>query len=76
MARKIKKQNKEHGNRSLQSQILYYSDLNILSYRSLFDANSIFLDSWLEDLSANQILAKTKLIWERYDFSKMTYKFY
>jgi hypothetical protein len=32
-----------------------HSDLNILSYISPFDANLIFLDSWLEDLSAYQI---------------------
>jgi hypothetical protein len=34
------------------------SDLNILSYKSPFDANSIVLDSWLKDLSTYQISAK------------------
>jgi hypothetical protein len=38
-------------------------DLNILSYRSPFDAHSILLDSWLKDLSACAILAENKLIW-------------
>ena len=35
-----------------------HSDLNILSYKSPFDANFIFLDSWLEDLSPYQMLAE------------------
>jgi hypothetical protein len=34
-----------------------------------------FLDSWLKDLSTFQISSKNKLIWGRYDFSKMTNKF-
>jgi hypothetical protein len=34
-----------------------HSNLNILSYRSPFDANAIFLDSWLEDISTYQISA-------------------
>ena len=42
-----------------------HSDLNILSYRSPFDANSIVLDSWLEDLLVYQIAAEKELIWER-----------
>jgi len=50
-------------------------DLNILSYRSPFDANSILLDSWLNDLSAYQISEEKYLIWERYDFSKKTHEF-
>jgi len=33
------------------------------------------LDSWLEDLSAYQMFVENKLIWERYDFSKMTHEF-
>jgi hypothetical protein len=68
MARKIKK-NKEHGNRSLKvkSRILPmltfgHSNLNILSYRSSFDANSIVLDSLLEDLLVYQIAAEHELI--------------
>jgi hypothetical protein len=52
-----------------------HSDLNILSYRSPFDANSIVFDSWFEDLSAYQMSVEKELIWERYDFSKMTYEF-
>jgi hypothetical protein len=35
-----------------------HSDLNILSYKSPLDANSIVLDSWLKDLSTLQIAAK------------------
>jgi len=53
-----------------------HSDLNILSYRSPFDANVILLDSWLEDLSEHQMSAEKELILEIYDFSKMTYEFY
>jgi len=49
-----------------------HSDLNILSYRSPFDTNSILLDFWLED----QMAVEKELIWERYDFFKMTYEFY
>jgi len=52
------------------------SDLNILSSKSPFDANSIVLDSWLKDLSMYQISAKKDLIWGRYDFSKMTNEFF
>ena len=52
-----------------------HSNLNILSYKSPIDANSILLDSWLEDLLAYQMLAEKKLIWERYEFSKMPYEF-
>jgi len=52
-----------------------HSDLNILSYGCSFDANSIVLDSWLEDLSVYQILVENELLQERYDFSKMTYEF-
>jgi flavodoxin len=50
-------------------------DLTIFSYRCPFDANLILFDSWLENLSSYQISVKNKLIWERYDFFKMTYKF-
>jgi len=49
-----------------------YSDLNILSYRSPFDANIILLDSLLEDLSAYQITVEKELICDWYDVSKMT----
>ena len=35
-----------------------HSDLNILSYKSPLDANSIVLDFWLKDLSTLQIAAK------------------
>jgi hypothetical protein len=52
-----------------------HSNLNILSYRNPFDANSIFLDSWLKALLTYQILAKKDLIFGRYDFSKMTNEF-
>jgi hypothetical protein len=54
--------------------IFGHSDLNFLRKRSPFDANSIFLDAWLKDLSTYQIASENKLIWERYDFSKTTYK--
>jgi len=33
------------------------------------------LDSWLKDLSAYQIAVEKELIWERYEFYKMTYAF-
>jgi len=52
-----------------------HSDLNILSYKIPFDANSIFLDSWLEDLPGYQISEEKDLIWERYEFYKMKYEF-
>jgi len=52
-----------------------HSDLNILSYKSPLDANSIVLDFWLKDLSTLQIAAKKYVIWGRYDFSKMTTEF-
>jgi hypothetical protein len=52
-----------------------YSDLNILSYRSPLDAKLILLDSWLEDLSTYLMSAEKELIWERYEFSKMTHEF-
>jgi hypothetical protein len=51
-----------------------HSDLNILSYKSPLATNSIFLNFWLEDLSAYQMLVDKELIWERYDFSKMTHE--
>jgi hypothetical protein len=53
-----------------------HADLNILSYESLFDTKSIFLDSWHKDLSTYLISAKNDLIWGRYEFSKMTNEFY
>jgi hypothetical protein len=39
--------------RNLSVLTFDYSNLNILSYRSPIDANSIVLDSWLKDLSSN-----------------------
>ena len=53
-----------------------HSDLNIWSYRSPIDANSIFLDYWLEFLSTLHIAAQIDVIWGIYDFSKMTIEFY
>jgi hypothetical protein len=38
-----------------------------LSYKSSFDVKSMFLDSWLEDLLADQISTEIKFIWERYE---------
>jgi hypothetical protein len=35
-----------------------HSNLNILSYRSSFDANSILLDFWLKDLSTYQMFSQ------------------
>ena len=52
-----------------------HSDLNILSYKSPFDANLILLDSWLKDLPDYQISEEKDLIWERYEFYKMTHEF-
>jgi hypothetical protein len=52
-----------------------HSNLNILSYRSPFYSNSMFLDSRLKDLSTYQISAKKDLICERYEFSKMKNEF-
>jgi len=39
-----------------------HSNLNILSYRSPFDATLMFLDFELKDLSTYHILAKNDLI--------------
>ena len=62
--------------RNLPVLTFTHFDLNILSYRTPFDANAIVLDSWLKDLFTYQISAKKKnLIWGRYDFSKMTNEF-
>jgi len=52
-----------------------HSNLNIVSYKSPLDANSMFLNSWLKYLSMYQISAKKDLIWGRYDFYKMTNEF-
>jgi hypothetical protein len=52
-----------------------HSDLNILSYRSPLDANSIFLDSQLKYISTLQISSKNNVKWGRYEFSKMRTKF-
>jgi hypothetical protein len=35
----------------------------------------MLLDSWLEELLVYQRLVEKELIWERYDFSKMTHEF-
>jgi hypothetical protein len=58
--------------RNLPMLTFDHSNLNIWSYRSPFDEKSIFLDSWLKDLSTLQILDKKYFIWGRYDFSNMT----
>ena len=42
--------------------IFDHSDLNILSYKSPFDAKLIFLDSWLKNLSTYKISEENKLI--------------
>ena len=52
-----------------------HSNLNILSYRSPIDENSIFMDSWLKYISTLQMEAKKDVIWGRYDFSKMIIEF-
>jgi hypothetical protein len=52
-----------------------HSNLNIWSYRSPIDAKSIFLAFRLKCLSTLHFLAKTEVIWGRYDFSKMTIEF-
>jgi hypothetical protein len=52
-----------------------HSNLNILSYKCPFNANSIVLDSWLKELSTYHISAKINLIWGRYEFSKITNEF-
>ena len=51
-----------------------YSNLNILSWRSPFDANKLLLDFWRKDLSSYKISAKNDLIWERYNFVTTIYK--
>jgi hypothetical protein len=35
----------------------------------------MLLDSWLKELLVYQRLVEKELIWERYDFSKMTHEF-
>jgi hypothetical protein len=68
MARKIKKERAWKSQPSKSKSCILpvlafsYSDLNILSYRSPFDANIILLDSLLEDLSAYQITVEKELI--------------
>jgi hypothetical protein len=68
MARKIKNRNTmeiatfKDKSRILPMLTFDHSNLNILSYRSPFDANSIVLDSKLEDLSAYQMLVEKELI--------------
>jgi hypothetical protein len=52
-----------------------HSNLNIWSYKTPFDPNSIVLDSWLKYLSTYQSSAEKIFVWGRYDFSKMTYEF-
>jgi len=39
-----------------------HSKFNIWSYKSLIDANLIFMDSWFKDLSTLQISAKKYVI--------------
>jgi hypothetical protein len=63
-ARKIKKK-EEHGNHNLQSQISQSASVDLWPFRleypelqSSFDANSIVLDSWINDLSMYHISAK------------------
>jgi hypothetical protein len=41
-----------------------HSDLNILSYKSIFDVKSIGLDAWLNDLSMYNILDEKKISYE------------
>jgi hypothetical protein len=52
-----------------------HSDLNIFRYRHPFDANLIFLDSWLKDLSMYKSSSKKDPILGRYNFSKMKNEF-
>ena len=47
-----------------------HSDFYIWSYRSPIDANLIFLDFWLKDLSTLHISDIKDVIWGRYDFPK------
>ena len=47
-----------------------HSKFNIRNYRSPINSNSIFVDSWLKDLSTLQISAKNDVIWGRYDFQR------
>jgi len=61
--------------RNLPMLTFRHSDLNIWSYRSPIDTNSIVLNFWLKYLSRLQISAKKDVIWGRYDFSKMTTEF-
>jgi hypothetical protein len=79
---KKNKKKKEYGNLSLQSQISHSANVDFqpfwLKYLELQKSiwcNLILLDSWLKDLLAYQIALEKELIWERYDFSKMTYEF-
>ena len=48
-----------------------HSNFNILSYKSLIDANSIFMASRLKDLSNIQSLGQNDVIWRRYEFYKI-----
>jgi len=61
--------------RNLPVLIFGHSNLNIWSYRSPIDANSIVLDFRLKDLSTLQVSSKKDVILGRYDFSKITTKF-
>ena len=62
--------------RNLPLLMFDHFNLNILSYRSPFDANSILFDPWLKYLSTYELSAKKDLIWGRYEFYKMTNEFF
>ena len=61
--------------RNLPVLTFSHSNLNILSYRSQIDANSIFLDSRLKSIWTLQIAEKNDVIWGWYDFLKITTEF-
>ena len=61
--------------RNLSVLTFSHSNLSSWSYRSPINVHSIVLDSWLRELSTLQILAKTDVIWGRYEFSKMKIEF-
>jgi hypothetical protein len=52
-----------------------HSNLNILSYRSPIDANSIFCIPDSNTYQHSKFQPKNDVIWGRYDFSKMTTEF-
>jgi hypothetical protein len=74
ISRKIKRE--KHGNHSLQRQISYSARFEYLELqKSIWCKLNFFFYSWLEDLSAYQILEEKDLICERYEFSKITLEF-